>query len=454
MFLNRHRISLFATRAALCLIAMGSFAQEEEPSPPWREAISGELRTGLSAARSDRDSDVELDQLLRLRVDPPDHETLRFRSTVWATEDLDGRESPTSAFRGLNDADDEFVNVRLLELYGEVRSPQDDARLRFGRQRVIESTAFTRIDGAYFSRRSGPWEVFGFLGANASVYEDSRDDISTGAGFAWRPTQDTRIAADIFYGNDERRSIESEDIDSTLTSVSVRQSINMYHHLFARAVWHEEDLDEVQLTAQGIFGGDSVSYVLTYRQRISTLDERPTDFPQFYRVLGEINGYDDAQVIVTIPLTDQFDLGLEGQVHDAEDDAVLSGNRDFERFGVSLATHDIAQHYGGFILLEVWDADGGESDKTISVEVSRDWATGKAALGVDYIRFQDRILNYDPLDSSTFLIESTDDLYSLYARITHDIDENHGIDLRASLEDDDTNDAPYLRFTARYTWRF
>lgn len=437
-----------------CIVCFGAHAEEPEDDPNWRDAISGELRVGLIGARSDRDNDIELDQLLRLRIDPPKHEQFGFRSTVWATEDLDGRESPTSPFRTLNDADNEFVNVRLLEFYGEFRGEQDNARLRVGRQRISESTAFTRIDGALFSRQQGPWEFFAFLGAHASVYRDSREDISTGAGIAWRPTRKTRIAADIFYGNDERRRFGTEEIDSTLTSVSWRQSINQFHHVFARAVWHEEDLDEVQLTSQGIFSGDSVSYILAYRQRLSTLDERPSAFPQFFRVLGELNGYDDLLAIVTIPLGKRFDLGLEAQVHDAEDEAVFSGNRDFERYGLSLSASDIASHYGGRILFEMWDADGAESDKTVSAEISREWESGKAALGVDYVRFQDRILQFDPLDTSTFLIESTDDLYSLYTRYTYDFNDEQQIDLRVSLEDDDTVDAPYLRFTARYTLRF
>ena len=92
-------------------------AQELEPDLSWRDWFSGELRLGLDTARSSRDGDIQMDQVLRLKIDPPEHERFHIRTTLWTIEDLDGREDPTSTLRTLNDASGSAVHARLLSLY-------------------------------------------------------------------------------------------------------------------------------------------------------------------------------------------------------------------------------------------------------------------------------------------------------------------------------------------------
>lgn len=197
-----------------------------------------------------------------------------------------------------------------------------------------------------------------------------------------------------------------------------------------------------------------IVYSLNYRSRISTLSERPVDFPGFYQVVGELNGYDDLQGIVNIPITDRVATGFEVQVHDAESTALGSANRDFTRYGVSLDVDKIAKHYNARIILEFWDASEGESEKTVSGEVSRNWAKAEVIVGVDYDRFQDRILLFDPFSLTDFVVESRDDLYSLFASLRYTFNEQHSSRVRVSVEDDDTDDAPYWRLHASHTIQF
>ncbi|MFP6583622.1 MAG: hypothetical protein VCD00_13865 [Candidatus Hydrogenedentota bacterium] len=442
--------------ALLLLLSASRFvvAQESEPVPPETRWLSGELELGLDAIRSKSEGDLELDQVLRLRADPAKHDNLHFRSTIWTTQDLDGRESSTSAFRGLNDTSDTFVNTRVLSLYMEYEGEHDDVRLRLGRQRISGGVAYNRIDGAYFRMRHNKWEYYAFLGARASVYENSHEDISSGAGAAWRPLPRTRVALDLFYGDDDRRNYDADDVSAALTSVSVRHSLNPYHNVFGRAIWYEEDLDEFKVMAQGVFREDAFLYTVAYRKRVSTLAERPTDFPQFYHVVGELNGYEDVQAIVGFPIGEHVELGFEAQVHDASDDMLNTGNRDFQRYGISLDITDIAKHYGLRVIAELWDASDAESEKTISGEVSRRWERTKASMGVDYDRFQDRIIQYDLQDQDSFFIQSASDIYTFYLRVKHDINEQHSVRIRGSVEDDDTDEAPYWRLRSVYTYRF
>jgi hypothetical protein len=456
--------SSFATfcNACVCIVALfflfaASFVSAGESDaidPAWQEWISGELELGLNAGRSDRDGDIEVDQLLRLKVDSPTNDRLHIRSTVWMTEDLDGRESSSSAFHTLNDTSSSFVTTRLLSLYLELEGEENDSRLRLGRQRIMDGVAFNRIDGVYFNARHNQLRFYAFLGARASVYENSYEDISTGAGVSWLPFRGTRMAADVFFGDDERRRFGSDEIEATLTTLSLRHSFNTFHNLFGRVTWYEGDLDEFQLTTQGVFQEDSLFYTLTYRKRVSTLGERPTDFPQFFYVVGELNGYEDVQGIVSVPLGERFELGFEAQVHDADDSTTTTSNRDFQRYGISLDVNQIATHYDARVIVEFWDADEGESEKTISAEVSRKWEHKKATIGVDYDRFQDRIIQFDPLDPDVFFIQSTDDIYSLYIRYEHEFNDQHSLEFRGSVEEDDTSDAPYWRLRTQYTYRF
>ena len=429
-------------------------AQELEPDLSWRDWFSGELRLGLDTARSSRDGDIQMDQVLRLKIDPPEHERFHIRTTLWTIEDLDGREDPTSTLRTLNDASGSAVQARLLSLYLEVDDVGGDSTLRLGRQRIADGVVYNRIDGAYYKLRGGRWEGYVFGGARASVYEDASEDLATGAGASIRLPTKTRVGVDYFYGEDERRRFGSSDIETSITSVSLRQALTKQHSAYARATWHDTDLDELRFTAQGFFSKSEIVYTVSYYKRLSTLTERVSDVSDFFRVLGEFNEFQDFHALVDIPITNRFGLGLEVQVHDAENAALASGNRDFQRYGVSLDIFDLAKHYDASVILEYWDADFGEGQWTVSGEVSREWRDTEAAVGIDYDRFQDRVTSFDPALQSVLLVETHENIYSFYVKVGHEINERHKVRMRAIFEDDDGPDSPYWRLRAEYTLSF
>ena len=450
---------LFTQWTSLCavLLISGLVWADDTPNSPLNEWVSGDLELGLYAGYAEHDRDVEIDQFLRLNLDPPEHERLHVRSTLWFSEDLDGDESPSSPFRGLNDTSDTWVTTRVLSLYMEFDGEQDNARVRVGRQRIRDGVAYNRIDGLYLSTQHGDNRYYGFMGTRASVYENSHEDISTGVGGSLLLGQDMRASLDVFYGDDERRRFgvtDDDDLQSTLTSLSLNHRWAEQHHLFGRATWHESDLDEFRLTAQGVVDEDELFYTLSFRKRVSTLAERPADFPQFYYVVGELNGYEDVHGVIGVPITDRVELGFEAQLHDAEDSALSTANRDYTRYGFSVDVQDVMTHYDVHVILEFWDAAQGESEKTISGEVSRKWDDTRVSVGVDYNRFQDRIIQYDPLDQDDFFIETREDFYTAYVKIKHQLNESQMVQVRASLEEDDTDDAPIWRLRVVYSLEF
>ena len=451
--MSRRSVVAFVVLSAFCA-SNPAGGQETEPKSSWREWFAGELRLGLDAARSSRDGDITLDQVLRLKIDPPKHERFHIRTTLWTLEDLDGREDPTSTLRTLNDASSSSVNVRLLSLYLEVDDVGGDSTLRLGRQRITDGVVYNRIDGAYYKLRGARWEGYVFGGARASVYEDASEDLATGAGASVRLPTNTRVGVDYFYGEDERRRFGSNDVETSIASVSLRQALTKQHSAYGRATWHDTDLDELRFTLQGFFSEREIVYTVSYYKRLSTLSERVTDVSDFFRVLGEFNEFQDVHALVDIPITKRFGLGLEVQVHDAENAALESGNRDFQRYGVSLDMFDLAKHYDASVILEYWDADFGEGQWTVSGEVSREWEDTEVAVGIDYDRFQDRVTSFDPALQSVFLIETHENIYSVYLKVEHEINERHKVRVRAIFEDDDGPDSPYWRLRAEYTLRF
>lgn len=213
-------------------------AEEKSSSP-----LSGDIELGINARDTDFDRDLELEQVLRLRYDPAERENIRFRTTLWAIEDLDGHEDPSSPLAGLNDSEDSAVDGRILSLYLEIDGERDDHRFRLGRQRISKSVAYNRIDGGYFEFSRKHWSFYSFLGVRASVYESRNNDLSSGGGVTWTPIQSTRVSVDLFHGDDERRRFGGGDIESTLTSVSMRHAFNARHSFFARGTWLESHLD-------------------------------------------------------------------------------------------------------------------------------------------------------------------------------------------------------------------
>src|SRR5690606_3600455 len=81
----------------------------ERPAPEPRRWISGSFEAEFDGLWSREGSDIDLDQTLRLRVDPPAYPWLHFRGALWLQEDLDSEPYYRSAVRDFSDIkDDDF----------------------------------------------------------------------------------------------------------------------------------------------------------------------------------------------------------------------------------------------------------------------------------------------------------------------------------------------------------
>ncbi len=484
--------------ALLAILASGGAVADESESDerryPW---ISGTLDLGLELRLDDRDTDAYADQFLRFEANPPGKPKLSVHGSLWLVEDLDGHEDRTSSLTSLRDTSSTAVEARLLELYVEVDDLWEDYTLRAGRQRILESPAYTRMDGLFLKRRQGRWDWYLFGGARASIYEDAHEDAVLGGGAALRVSPRTRIAVDAFYGEDGRRDSEEvvpnlfqslfglgyprrvkREVDSRQISVSVNHRLATHHHFFGRYTLYDEESDEILLSASGFFPKHEIFYDVTYRRRLEILGDRQNDVTGFYRILGTQNEFDDLLATVNIPLTERVSLGFEGQIHDARDDSSTTANRDYYRLGAFVHVDELRPDVNATLFIENWTVQDGEGTWAITGEIQKQWDRIEATIRADFERYEDRISTYEPqyffansvivalvpglypnyrllapfLDVDRVLTH--ENIYSLEGELVYKLDERRRLEFRATYEQDDGPDSPYWRFRARYTVRF
>ncbi len=477
-----------------------AWAAEEPESPRAGETapakwVGGTFETGVDYERSSEDADIHLDQILRIEAAKPGQEKLKLRGSLWMTEDLDGDEDKDSALRGIDDSYDSSVRARLLYLYLESKAFGGDSTLRVGRQRILESPAYNRLDGLYFKKRLQRWDWYVFGGARASLYEDAHDDRAFGGGVSMRATARTRLSLDLYYGKDRYDSVPRRDlasillgrsyprkldneVTSTLVAFTVSHQLTPEHTLYGRYTFHDGDSDELQLSATGVFSARDVVYNVTYRRRLEVLEDRANDVTGFYRILGGYNEYDDVQGTLHVPLNQRYTLSLEGQLHLSSNDDEQTGNRDFQRLAAILNAEDLKPGLDASVALEYWNVDQGAGSFAVTGEVAKEWEKLRLRVGVDYERFKDRVRyyrsglanaeriaillvpglfpGYRPFIPAVDLAvrETHENVYSAYARLDYALNERSDIWAKLSLEEDDGPDSPYWRLRAVYSLRF
>ncbi len=478
----------------------------------------GRFEAGFDGRWSDDESDIDLDQSLRLNVDPPGQKNMHVRSLFWLREDVDSDNDRYNTLRDLDDNYDSDVDARVVYLYLDIDDLWGDSTLRIGRQRVMEGPSFNRFDGVYFKQRHARWDWYVFGGWQASLYGDDFDDPVAGGGVSSQLSTQTRVAVDVYWERDDRdhyntyirprlsnllyrdfpRDVEA-DRDDTRISLSVWQVVNANLTLFGRLDLFDEDGDELTLQATGQIPTWKLSYQATYRRLMSTVKDRSSDLTAYYRILGPQSAYDDFQLVLHRPLSEKIGLTLEGQLHRVDDhypdpwlraydhdyDYADRANRDFNRFAAILSIDDLIWGLSTSTTVQVWDVDGRDASWSVGSEVTKKWDDLSLTLGADYERWESEYTTYDFFPNwknnirrafaslgsgststayfgSNFTvrlrdvkpIETNEDIYSIYSKLRWAFAENQDVSLALSYEHDDSDDSPYWRVRAGYTLEF
>ena len=475
---------------------------EKKPAEPEKKGaekpwVRGGFEAGLDGIWAAGVSDLNLDQYLRLKVDPPQCPRLHVRGALWMHEDLDSDEAGYSALRDINDASDSDVRARLLYLYAEIDGIGGHSTLRIGRQRITEGAAFNRIDGVYFKQRFPRWDWYVFGGVRASLYSDAHDDLVTGGGASARVTDRTRVALDMYYGEEDRGSrsgfyrlfepeasarLSNEDPKDAAVALGVWQTVTPNLMVFGRFTGHDGGGHEVLLDATGGIPAWDLMYEVSYRRQLNTFGDRVNDLTGFYRVLGPSKAHDHYFLALHKPLTKKLMVSMEGEIHDSNGNDWRTANRDYQRLAAILSAEKVCNSVDAQVGVERWHVDGGEGTWAVTGEVTKHWNKLSVTLGADYQRYEDRVILFDDSSdrmggleqiiarptfngftptvflSDTLAVQLHQNIHSIYAKTKWAVNTNQDLTVKVTYEDEDAPDgapeSPYWRVKAEYAIRF
>ncbi len=461
---------------------------------PW---IRGTFEAGFDSIWADGESDLNMDQYLRVQVDPPQCEKLHLRASIWMREDLDGDEPGYSALRDINDAYGQDVRIRPLYLYAQLDDLWGQSTLRVGRQRIVEGAAYNRIDGIYFKQEHARWDWYVFGGARASIYTDASDNLVLGGGVSVRPFAKTRVALDVYYGEEDRgHEVDTEasylaqvmgldtlfrrdgDQHDTSLALSVWQNVTPNLTLYGRLDWHDGKGDELTLNATGNIACLDLIYEVMYRRRLNSFGDRVNDLTGFYSILGPREENDTYLLALHKPIVKKIMLSLETEIHEAHGHDWSSANRDYERYAAILSADRIVWDTDASVSLERWSVEGGEGTWAVTGEVTKHWRKVALTVGADYQRYQDRVVLYDPSARErnqtwidllpnayqgyqspmyvfdTYRVELHENIHSVFVKTKWNITKNQDLVARVAYEEDNEPESPYWRAKLAYTIRF
>lgn len=460
------------------------------------EWLRGSFDAGFDGVWADGGSDINTDQTLRFQIDPPDMPRLHIRGSIWLDEDWDTDSYYRAALRDYSDNTHSGVRANLLYLYADIDDVWGDSVLRIGRQRILESPLYNRIDGLYFKQRVNNWEWYVFGGARGSVYFDTHDDLSIGGGVAVQAAPSTRIAVDAFYGDEDRdkevrvhplyrlaglkfpRDLDEKQ-DNNYVSFSLWQAITANMSFHGRFGLQDGEPDDLILSLNGVIPQWDVAYQAAYRGQLQENGDQINDLTAYYRILGPYERYDNFLLAAHKALNEVFTLSLEGEFnnsHASGDD--VQANRDYQRYAVILSADELLPTIDATVALEYWDVIEGEGTWALTGEVSKTWNKLKLTVGADYERFEDRYIEYrswmwlaqdlrtrlipgtfrgyDPLVYvfDTYVVDTHYDIYSFYAGVKYALAADQDVKMKVTYEEDDSSESPYWRVEAGYSLRF
>lgn len=475
---------------AACSVAVG---EDEKTTPRW---VTGGLDVTVDAERDDNDSDMNLDQTLRLRIAPPGHPEWSTSAAFWFSEDADGHEARASALRDIDDAFDSDFLARVLYLHVDAEDLWGDSVLRVGRQRILEGLAYNRIDGAYFRQQLSEWDWYAFGGWRASLYENAHDDVALGAGVGYRPDGKTRLAVDSFYGEDKRDSADAvywrtifnpfsagvrranDDLNDMAIAFSIWRDLATDHRMYARYLWKDGGGDEARVSLSGGFDAWQLGYELNVRAQLNQSGDQVADLSGFYRILGVFEPYCNVFAVVHRSLSKRVHLSIEAELNDAENDDPLSPNRDYQRYALIFSFDEITPGTEASLTLEDWRVSGAEGSFALTGEITHEWEKVSLTVGADFERFEDRYVDYNPLPSQltrvgfalrpsaalligpfarffdTRVVETHENIYSTFVESNWDFRDNQRFKARLTREQDDGPGSPYWRLQAGYSVTF
>ncbi len=416
--------------------------------------VSGNFKTQYEGRWAGGEDDHDMYEYLRFKTKDFLNNKVTIAGSGRLSEDVDGHESQTGAFRDVLDTYDQSVNGRLYYLYADVKDPViGNSNLRLGRQYqyTVETILF---DGAKYEQRLGPVETYAFGGMRTSQYSSTYFDTVAGSGVAVRPFADTRTNLDYV------RIIDDSNIDDEM-GFGLWQKIYEDLHFYGRyTVLNTLPKDFLARLSWDKAEWDA-SVQASYFRFLHSIAEQSNNVSPFYQILGSFEPFDLISLTGYKGLGEKFGIstGVDFRsVLDKGDENTF--NRDYTRTFFSFIVNNVfLQESSATFTAEYWDTEGVDHSADFGVDYSKKIGKFDVGGGTNYSLYK---YNFDGsnglesiLDSEyTRDIEQKINVRTYYLRVKYLLTKQSDVSLRWSSEVSDTDPETFHQMLLSYSTNF
>lgn len=416
--------------------------------------ISGSFKTQYEGRWAEGQDDHDMYEYLRFKTKDFLNNKVTISGSGRVSEDIDGHEPQTGAFRDILDTNDSSVNERLYYLYADIKNPVvNQSSLRIGRQYQY-SLETILLDGAKYEQRVGVIDTYVFGGLRTSQYSSTYFDTVVGSGVAVQPFMTTRTNLDYV------RIIDDNFIDDEV-GVNLWQrmyeDVNFYGRYTLLNTLPKDFL--VRLSWDKIDWDASVQ--VSYFRFLRSIADQSNNVSPYYQVLGTFEPFD------IISLTGYKGLGEKFGISSGVDHrSVISQsdennfNRNYNRTFLSFSARNVLlQESKAALMVEYWNTDGVDHSTDIGVDFDKKINKFDVGAGTGYSLYKyhfDGTTDMSAVLNNEFTkdIEQRVNVRTYYLKVKYLLTKHSDVNMQWSTEISDTDPGTFHELRLSYSTNF
>ncbi len=351
--------------------------------------LSGNLSSWYRYRRSGEDRDQQLIGLLALDYGDPDQDTWSGHFLGRGAWDMDGNDLDNT-FNGILQTYPNPITGRIYTLYVQGRDLGPFARVRLGRQEILETPEPAWIDGLSVQTQAvgrARFRAGGYIGRATRIYATSQDALSTGLDVEIEPWFQSRFRLDWMYV-DQRQPVPT--IDDQLFGLTGWQNLGEDNRLFGKITMVGDRGRDLILRDTHLFSGWGMQLEVSYVELMTTQRRQVIEFDLFTEAVFEYKPYRQFQIHVDEDFSDNYSMdgGIDlRRLKHSSDEGTF--NREFDRYFVSASLHDLFQRTTAFNVTWDYFDSSGEGISALSADCICKFAKGwEARAGTTYSLFK------------------------------------------------------------------
>ncbi|HHT9130563.1 MAG TPA: hypothetical protein ACFYEC_06840, partial [Candidatus Brocadiaceae bacterium] len=416
--------------------------------------VSGNFRTQYQGRWADGQDDHDMYEYLRFKTRNFFNNKVTIAGSGRLSEDLDGHQPKSGAFRDILDTYDSNVNGRIYYLYADIKNPViDGSNFRVGRQ-YLYSVETILFDGAKYEQQIGAIGTYAFGGLRVSQYKSTYFDTVAGSGVAVSPFMNTRTNLD--YVRIIDNNFTDDEVGLNLWQ-RIYEDLNVYGRYTLLNTSPKDFLVKLSWDRAEWDANVQVSY---YRF-LHSLAERSNNISPFYQILGTFKPFDLISLTGYKGLGEN--LGISGGVDhrsviDTDDKNTF--NRDYNRTFLSFMINNVLlQEFKVTFTAEYWNTEGVDHSSDIGVDLDKKIGKFDVGGGTSYSLYK---YNFTGSNDLQFLQDSElarnvvqqINVRTYYSRIKYLLTKQSDVSLRWSMEISDTDPRTFHQLLLSYSTNF